>query len=80
MDTKKLLELKDKIARGKTRLAELTGEQNALLQSLQQTHGCKTIKAAQEMIEQLEGEVEELEDTIDTTTNELKEKYPELFS
>jgi predicted nuclease with TOPRIM domain len=80
MDAKKLLELKSKIARGKTRLAELTGEQNALLESLEQTHGCKTIKDATELIEKLEEEVDELEDLIDVTTNELKEKYPELFT
>jgi len=80
MNTNQLLELKDKIARSKQKLAELKGKEEALLEQLNQEFNCQSIKEANLKIQTLDQQLEEVNQKIEDKVNTLKENFPTLFT
>jgi outer membrane murein-binding lipoprotein Lpp len=75
MNEKELLNLKEKINQAKTKVSELKGRQDYLMQDLQDNWKCKTIKEAKIRLEDLEQEIKETNNKIEKAIVELKEKY-----
>lgn len=71
----KLLRKKKEIETAKQELATLQGEQKALLQQLKDNHNCSDLKAAKTKIESLAEDMERLDETIETKSKEIEQKY-----
>lgn len=79
MDTKQLLELKDKIERGKTKLNELKGQRKQLMKQLEEEFECDSIEAAEKKLTKQEKEIEKLDNEIAENETTLRNKFPILF-
>lgn len=79
MNTKELLELKDKIEKGKTRLNELIGQKKQLMKQLEEQFNCNSIEEAENKLEKQKIEIEQLDEEIAENENTLRNKYPILF-
>jgi predicted nucleic acid-binding Zn-ribbon protein len=77
--TDELLRLKEKIQKGKTRLAELQGQKQQLMKTLDTSYGCKTVEAAEKKVEDQQKKITHLEQQIVTDVEALEEEYPILF-
>lgn len=75
MDKDELLELKERIDKAKTKVSQLEGRKETLLQQLQDDWECDTVEEAEEKLEELESEAEALEEKIQEGIKHLKEKY-----
>jgi len=75
MTEKQLLDLKKEIDQSKTKLSELKGKKEALMDTLEKTYGCKSIKAAEKKLTQLKEKVESLEEEKQEGIKELEEHY-----
>lgn len=75
MTEKQLLELKEDVADAKTKVAELTGQQNALTTQLKTDYGCKTIAEAEEKLAKMDKDIAIIDKKIETGILELEEKY-----
>lgn len=71
----KLLDLKQKIERSKTRVSELRGQQKQLMNQLKKEWNCATLDQAEEKITELERQTDEINDEIKTAIKELEEQY-----
>lgn len=71
----KLLDLKQKIERSKTRVSELRGQQKQLMNQLKKEWNCNTLDQAEEKITELERQTDEINDEIKTAIKELEEQY-----
>jgi predicted transcriptional regulator len=71
----KLLQLKEKIDRSKTKLNELAGKENHLLEQLKDEYDCDTVDEANEKLENLDEEIQNLQSKINEGLEELEEKY-----
>ena len=79
MTTEQLLKLKEKIEKGKTCLAELTGQKQQLMKSLATDYKCKTLEEATELVKEQDKKIRKMEERIEEETQTLKETYPILF-
>lgn len=77
--TEELLRLKEKIQKGKTRLAELQGQKQQLMKTLDTSYGCKTVEAADKKVEDQQKKITRLEQQIAADVEALEEEYPILF-
>lgn len=75
MNEQQLLDLKNKIDRSKTKQAELQGRRAGLLEDLKKKWKCNSVEEAKAKLEQLDGEITDLEDKRDKAIEELQEKY-----
>jgi len=75
MKEQDLLDLKQQIEDAKQSVAELKGEQTALLKQLKDTYKCSTIAEAEKKAEQMQAEIEKIQEQIDEGCKELEEKY-----
>jgi IMP dehydrogenase/GMP reductase len=75
MDERQLLQLKKKVEDSKTTVAELTGQQTAVMKQLKDEYGCKTIEEAEEKVKTLNTKVTKINNRIDEGVVELKEKF-----
>lgn len=75
MKEKELIELKDKIDTAKDEVAQLKGQQTALMRQLKEKYGCKTLEEAEEKAEKIKDANVKLQKQIDKFTEELEEKY-----
>ncbi len=75
MDEKELLKLKEEIEKAKSKVSELKGRKEYLLQELQDKWGCASVEEAQNKIDTLEAEINELETTIEREIGELENEY-----
>jgi peptidoglycan hydrolase CwlO-like protein len=73
---RELLNLKEEIAAAKNKVAELKGQQNALLRQLKEEWGCTTIEQAKRKLTQMEKDITKLDEEIKKGMDELNEKYP----
>ena len=69
-----LLKIKADIDSAKTKVSELTGQQNALMAQLKEWD-CKTIEEAEAKLKEMEAEVSSFESKIATGVLELESKY-----
>jgi len=79
MTTEELLRLKEKIQKGKTRLAELQGQKQQLMKTLATDYKCKTLEEATELVKEQDKKIRKMEERIEEGTFTLKETYPILF-
>lgn len=79
MTAEQLLRLKEKIEKGKTRLAELQGQKQQLMKSLAADYKCKTLGEASELVKEQDKKIRKMEERIEEETLTLKETYPILF-
>jgi phage shock protein A len=70
-----LLDLKDDVAEAKTKVSELTGQQNALLPQLKTEYGCKTISEAEVKLKEMDDSISVIDKMIEKGCVELQEKY-----
>lgn len=75
MDEQKLLDLKQKIDRAKTKVAELTGRQDRLMEELQKGWDCSSKEKAQQVLKDIEDKIAEINEKITKGIQELKEQY-----
>ena len=75
MDTEKLLELKEKIETAKTKVSQLKGKRDYLLQQLKTDWQCKTLKEAEQKEKELEIEIANIEEKIEKGLKELNDNY-----
>jgi len=78
MKTEELIELQEEIEERKTQKAQLEGERNAILKQLQEEWNCKTVKKAQQLIEEKELEISRLEGEIENEMEELETSLKQL--
>lgn len=79
MELNELIELKEKIEKGKTKLAELKGQRDTYLSQLKKEFGCESIEDAEKKNKELENSIQKLKEHLEEKENELREKYPNLF-
>jgi len=77
MTEKELLDLKEKIIEAKNELAELKGQKTALMRQLKEQWGATSIEAAKKKLTKMEEDIKTLETNIESSIEELDEKYPE---
>jgi predicted nucleic acid-binding Zn-ribbon protein len=77
MTEKELLALKKQVAEAKDSLAQLKGQKTALMKQLSESWKCNSLEDAKKKLTKMEGEIEVLEEEIETSIKELNEKYPE---
>lgn len=75
MKEQQLLDLKQQIEDAKQSVAELKGEQTALLKQLKDNYKCNTIAEAEKKAQQMQEEIEKLQEQINEGCKELEEKY-----
>jgi SMC interacting uncharacterized protein involved in chromosome segregation len=74
-----LLELQEKIEKGKSKISELKGELRTYEDRLLKEYNCKSIEEAQELVTKIDRELLEITKTIEIKIIELKKEYPLLF-
>lgn len=75
INEKQLLELKEEIEKAKSKLAELRGRKEYLLQELKDKWECESLEEAQNKIDSLNDEINNLETTIEKEIEELEDEY-----
>jgi predicted nuclease with TOPRIM domain len=70
-----LLDLKQQIEDAKQSVAELKGEQTALLKQLKDTYKCNSISEAEKKIQSIQIERDKIQQQIEKGCQELEEKY-----
>ena len=75
LNEKQLLELKDAVDGAKTKVSELTGQNNALMNQLKNDWECKTIQEAEKKLKTMDDELTSIDKEIETKIKELEEKY-----
>ena len=75
MTKQELLDLKDDVANAKIKVSELTGQKTALMSQLKTDWDCKTIKEAEDKLQEMEDSISKLEKKIETGVSELENKY-----
>lgn len=78
MTEEDLLNLRDHISASKERVAELTGEERALLKRLKDNYGCTTLETANKKHKTMTTEIDKLDVAIDKATKTLEDRYPDL--
>ena len=66
---------KKRVEDAKTQVAELNGQQTALMNQLKNDWGCKTIEEANTKLKGMESSISLLEKKIERGVKELEEKY-----
>lgn len=81
MDTSKteLLQLKQKIEKGKQKLSELIGQKKNYLEQLKSEYKCNSIEEAKTLLEKYQNESQQLEDEIGKELSKLEKTFPQLF-
>lgn len=75
MDETGLLKLKKQIDSAKNSVAELKGQQTALMNQLKTEYKCNSLKEAQDKLKKMDSEIEDFNKQIDEGLKELEEKY-----
>ena len=75
MTTEQLLELKQDIEDTKTTVSELNGQLTTLKKQLKEDWQCNTIKQAEEMLKELDGNISKLDDRIKKGMAKLEDEY-----
>lgn len=75
MTARELLELKDNIAKAKNTVAELKGQQNAMMKQLREEWKCGSLEDAEKLIQKMDAEIDALNKSIEKGLEELGSKY-----
>ena len=81
MNTSKteLLQLKQKIEKGKQKLSELIGQKKNYLEHLKTEYKCNSVEEAKTLLEKYQKESQDLEDKIEKGLSKLEKTFPQLF-
>lgn len=77
MTEQELLNLKMQVAEAKQTVAELTGQQTALMNQLKEDWKCDSIPDAEEKLENIQKNITTIDKKIEKGILELEEKYNE---
>lgn len=80
MKETELIALKEKIATAKTDLAELGGRKKTLLKTLKDDYNCSNVQEAEDKVESLQDEIDELDAAIEKGVSKLKKKLKGLLT
>ena len=75
MTEKELLNLKEDVQDAKQKVAELTGQQTALVNQLKTDYACKTIAEAEEKLAKMDKDISIIDKKIEDGVKDLEEKY-----
>ena len=75
MTEKQLLEIKEKIENSKSKLSELKGKKEGLMDTLKKTWNCITVKQAEKKLDTLKKELKELEMVKQKGIEKLESEY-----
>ena len=75
LNEKQLLDLKEDVGEAKTKVAELTGQNNALTNQLKTDWSCKTIAEAEVKLAKMDKDITSIDKKIEKGIQELEEKY-----
>lgn len=75
MKQKDLLDLKQQIDVAKTRVANLKGKKEGIMESLKANYDCSTIKEAEDLSERLLQEATDLETEIEDKLSSIRAKF-----
>ena len=75
LNTKQLLDLKEKVETAKQVVSEKKGHQTALMNQLKNDWGCKSIEDAEKKLKSMNSEIDELNSKIEDTIVEIENKY-----
>lgn len=75
MNEQQLLQLKHQIEDAKSETAELKGREKQLMEQLEKEWDCTTVKQAEQKIEKLQSEIDQLDIKINEGLKELEQKY-----
>jgi predicted nuclease with TOPRIM domain len=75
MNEKQLLDLKEDVGDAKQKVAELTGQQTALMSQLKTEYSCKTISEAEIKLKEMNDSISVIDKKIEKGCLELQEKY-----
>lgn len=75
MNENDLIRLKQQIDEAKEKNLQLKGQMDALMQQLKEDWKCDSIEQANKKLKQMEKQVNDLTDEIETGIQELEEKY-----
>ena len=77
MKPEELLELKEKIDKSKTDVAELEGRKKQLYETLKKDWKCDTLKQAETKVNSMQDDIDEKNEAINEKTNALEEQLDE---
>lgn len=75
MDERDLLRVKKEIEEAKSKVSELKGKKQGLMESLKKNWGCNTIPQAKKKVQKLEGQLADLGYEMEEGMQELQEKF-----
>jgi len=75
MNTQQLLDLKREIDKARDTATELTGRKKQLMETLEKDWDCTTILQAEKKSEKIAKEIDQLNQQIKESAEELEEKY-----
>lgn len=75
MDQHDLLDLKERIEKSKTKIAELNGQKKLLLTQLKDNFECSDLVAAKKKLEQFNKDIDKLDTLIEKAVENVKDKY-----
>jgi predicted nuclease with TOPRIM domain len=75
MTEKQLLDLKENVADAKQKVAELTGQNTALMNQLKTDYSCKTIAEAEDKLAKMDKDIFIIDKKIEDGVKDLEEKY-----
>ncbi len=75
MDKQELLDLKKDIDEAKNKSSEAKGRLSAIIEEFKKKWGVKTIKEAEEKMEQLQDELQDMQEELDNRLEKLQEDY-----
>jgi len=75
MNTQQLLDLKREIDKARDTATELTGRKKQLMETLEKDWDCTTLSQAEKKSEKIAKEIDQLNQQIKESAEELEEKY-----
>jgi predicted nuclease with TOPRIM domain len=75
LNEKQLLDLKEDVGEAKQKVAELTGQNTALINQLKTDYSCKTIAEAEEKLAKMDKDISIIDKKIEDGIKDLETKY-----
>lgn len=75
MNEKELLKVKEKIDEAKSKVSELKGRKQYLMQELKDTWDCTSLEKARDKLKEMETQIIALNEQIEKGTRQIEEKY-----
>ncbi|MCK9456406.1 MAG: hypothetical protein M0R31_03835 [Candidatus Riflebacteria bacterium] len=75
MDKQDLLDLKERIDEAKEEISKLEGRKAGYLETLKDQFKCSSVKEANELLQKMDKNIEDLDDEIKTGLEQLEEEF-----